>query len=139
MRFTKEIVLNQPIERVRVLTSDPGHLHHWQPDLVSITQHSETPGAAGATATLTYRKVRFEETVLTATADERTSRYEARDMVHTITNRYRVIDDRHTLMVSDNEIRVPVLLRLFQRRISKVLQEESERGLENFKAYVDNA
>ena len=50
MRFTKEIVLNQPIERVRVLTSDPAHVHEWQPDLVSITQHSDTPGAAGSTA-----------------------------------------------------------------------------------------
>lgn len=139
MRFTKEIVLDQPIERVRVLTSDPAHLHEWQQDLVSITQHSETPGAPGSTATLDYRKFKFEETVLAATADERTSRYESRGMVHTITNRYRVIDDQHTLMVCENEIRVPLLLRFFNRRILRVLQEESERGLANFKAYVDNA
>lgn len=139
MRFTKELVLDQPIERVRVLTSDPAHLHQCQQDLVSITQHGETPGAAGSTATLTYRKSKFEETVLAATADERTSRYESRGMVHTITNRYSVIDDRHTLMVCENEIQVPVLLRFFRRRILKVLQEESERGLANFKAYIDNA
>ncbi|MFS8105016.1 SRPBCC family protein [Lentzea alba] len=139
MRFTKEIVLNQPIERVRVLTSDPEHLHHWQPELVSITQHSDTPGAAGSTATLTYRKFKFEETVLAATADERTSRYESRGMVHTITNRYSAIDDQHTLMVCENEIRVPLPLRLFNRRITNVLQEESERGLDRFKAYIDNA
>ncbi|MDT7782499.1 MAG: hypothetical protein QOF58_918 [Pseudonocardiales bacterium] len=139
MKFTKEIVLNKPIEQVRVLTSDPEHLLHWQPDLVSITPHSQTPGAAGSTATLTYKKFRFEETVLAATADERISRYESRGMVHTIANRYSAIDDQHTLMVSENEIRTPVLLRLFHRRINKVLQEESERGLANFKAYVDNA
>lgn len=139
MRFTKEIVLNKPIEQVRVLTSDPEHLHHWQPELVSITQHSQTPGVAGSTATLTYRKFKFEETVLAATADERTSRYESRGMVHTITNRYSAIDDQHTLMVCENEIRTPLLLRLFHRRISRVLQEESERGLANFKAYIDNA
>lgn len=139
MRFTKEVVLNKPIDQVRILTSDPGHLHHWQPELVGITQHSQTPGAVGSTATLTYRKFKFEETVLAATADERTSRYETRGMVHTITNRYRAIDDRRTMMVSEHEIRTPFLLRLFHRRIAKVLQEESERGLASFKAYVDNA
>ncbi|MEU0880340.1 SRPBCC family protein [Lentzea sp. NPDC005914] len=139
MRFTKEIVLDKPIEQVRVLTSDPDHLLHWQPDLVGITQHSPTPGVAGATATLTYRKFRFEETVLAATADERTSRYEARGMVHTITNRYRAVDDQHTLLVCENEIRTPFLLRLFHRRINRVLQEETERNLANLKAYIDNA
>lgn len=139
MRFTKEIVLNQPIERVRVLTSDPAHVHEWQPDLVSITQHSDTPGAAGSTATLTYRKFTLEETVLTANADERTSRYETRGMIHTITNRYRAIDDRHTLLVCDSEIELTGLLKLGRKVLEKSLREQSERNLDNFKAFIDSA
>lgn len=139
MRFTKEIVLNQPIERVRVLTSDPAHLHEWQPDLVSITQHSETPGAAGSTATLAYRRFQLEETVLTATADERISRYETRGMVHTITNRYRAIDDQRTLLVCDNEIELTGLLKLGRRILERSLREQSERNLDNFRAFIDNA
>ncbi|MGW6930623.1 SRPBCC family protein [Lentzea sp. NPDC054927] len=137
MRFTKEIVLDQPIERVRVLTSDPAHLHEWQPDLVGITQHSETPGAAGATATLTYRKFKLEETVLSATADERVSRYETTGMVHTITNRYSAIDDQHTLLVCDNEFQLSGLLKLGRRVLEKSLREQVERNVENFKAFID--
>ncbi|WP_439663703.1 SRPBCC family protein [Lentzea sp. HUAS TT2] len=139
MRFTKEVVLNKPIGQVRVLTSDPAHVHHWQPDLVRITQHSETPGAAGSTATLTYRKFKLEETVLAATADVRVSRYETRGMVHTITNRYSAIDAGTTKLVCDSEIELSGLLRLGRRVLEKSLREQSERNLDNFKAYIDNA
>ncbi|MEV6238054.1 SRPBCC family protein [Lentzea sp. NPDC051838] len=139
MKFTKEIVLNKPIEQVRVLTSDPAHLHHWQPDLVGIAQHSETPGAPGSTATLTYRRFRLHETVLAATADERTSRYETRGMVHTITNRYSAIDASTTRLVSDSEIELAGLLKLGRKILEKSLREQSERNLDNFKAYIDNA
>ena len=139
MRFTKEVVLNKPIERVRVLTSDPAHLHEWQPDLVSITQHSETPGAAGSTATLTYRRFKLEETVLAATADERTSRYETRGMVHTITNRYTALADGRTKLMCANEIELSGLLKLGRKVLEKSLREQAERNIDNFKAFIDNA
>ncbi|MGW6445352.1 SRPBCC family protein [Lentzea sp. NPDC055074] len=137
MRFTKEVVLEQPIERVRVLTSDPAHLHAWQPDLVGITQHSDTPGAAGATATLRYRRFELEETVLSANADERISRYETRGMVHTITNRYSALDDRRTLLVCDNEFALSGLLKLGRRVLERSLREQVERNVGNFKAFID--
>lgn len=137
VRFTKEVVLDQPIERVRVVISDPAHVHQWQPDLVSITQHSETPGAPGSTATLTYRKFSLEETVLAATADERTSRYETRGMVHMITNRYSAIDSERTLLVCTNEIQLSGLLRLGRRLLAKSLREQAERNIDNFKAFID--
>lgn len=137
MRFTKEVVLEQPIERVRVLTSDPAHLHHWQPDLVSITQHGEMPGAAGSTATLTYRGFTLEETVLSANASERVSRYETRGMVHTIANRYTALDDRRTLLVCDNEFQLSGLLRLGRRVLEKSLREQVDRNVENFKKFID--
>lgn len=139
MRFTKEIVLNKPIEQVRVLTADPAHLHRWQPDLVSITQHGETPGTAGSTATLTYRRFTLEETVLAATADERTARYETRGLVHTITNRYTRIDDQRTKLVSDNEFQLSGLLKLGRRVLEKSLRDQAERNIDNFKAFIDNA
>ncbi|GGN16985.1 hypothetical protein GCM10011609_67290 [Lentzea pudingi] len=137
MRFTKEIVLDQPIERVRVLTSDPAHLHRWQPDLVSITQHGEMPGAEGSTATLTYRRFTLEETVLAANAHERISRYETRGMVHTIANRYSVLDGRRTLLVCENEFELSGLLRLGRRVLEKSLREQVERNVENFKKFID--
>ncbi|HEX7304599.1 SRPBCC family protein [Lentzea sp.] len=137
MRFTEEVVLDQPIDRVRELTSDPGHLHHWQPDLVSITQHSDTPGAPGSTATLRYRKFTLEETVLSATADERVTRYRTTGMVHTITNRFSVVDDRHTLLVCDNEFELSGIMRLAGRVLEKSLREQVERNVGNFKAFID--
>ncbi|MFD9704791.1 SRPBCC family protein [Lentzea sp. NPDC059081] len=137
MRFTKEVVLDKPIDRVRVLTSDPGHLHHWQPDLVSITQHGDTPGAAGSTATLEYRKFTLEETVLSATADERISRYATTGMVHTITNRYSVVDDQHTLLVCDNEFELSGLLKLGRKVVERTLREQVERNVDSFKAFID--
>ncbi|WP_394613428.1 SRPBCC family protein [Lentzea sp. JNUCC 0626] len=139
MRFTKEIVLDRPIERVRVLTSDPAHLHEWQPDLVSITQHSQTPGAAGATATLEYRHGRLEETVLAANADERAFRYESRAQVHTVSYRYAPLPDGRTLLTYTNEMRLSGVLRLFTRRITRVTRERAEQGLDRLKAFVDNA
>ena len=137
MRFTKEVVLDQPIERVRVLTSDPAHLHEWQPDLVGITHHTATPGAAGSTATLRYRKFTLEETVLSATADERVSRYRTPGMVHTITNRYTAVDDRHTLLVCDNEFELSGIMKLGRRVLEKSLREQVERNVDNFKAFID--
>ncbi|MFD5829871.1 SRPBCC family protein [Lentzea sp. NPDC060358] len=137
MRFTKQVVLDQPIERVRALTSDPDHPRHWQPDLVGITRRTGTPGAPGATATLKYRTFTFEETVLSATADERVSRNEMTGMVHTITNRFSAIDDRHTLLVCDNEFELSGLLRLAGRVLEKTLREQVERNVAHFKAFID--
>lgn len=137
MKFTKEVVLDQPIGRVRELTADPAHLHQWQPDLVSITQHGDTPGTAGSTATLKYRKFTLEETVLAATADERVSRYETTGMVHTITNRYSAIDDQRTLLVCDNEFQLSGLLKLGRRMLEKSLREQVERNVDNFKKFID--
>ncbi|GLY48846.1 SRPBCC family protein [Lentzea sp. NBRC 102530] len=137
MRFTKEIVLDRPIERVRVLTSDPAHLHAWQPDLVSITQHSQTPGAAGATATLRYRHGRLEETVLAANADERSFRYESRARTHTVSYRYSRLGDDRTLLTYSDEMRLSGVSRLFAGRITRAARERAEQGLDRFKAFID--
>jgi uncharacterized protein YndB with AHSA1/START domain len=109
MRFTKEIIISQPLGRVLELLDDPEHIKQWQPDLLSITPLGGTPGRPGAKSSLAYevngRQVNLIETIVARNLPkENTATYETNGMVHTISNRLSAVDGKTTKMVSDNHI-----------------------------------
>ncbi|RJQ82828.1 SRPBCC family protein [Pseudonocardiaceae bacterium YIM PH 21723] len=142
MRFSKEVIFNQPLRRVAELLGDPDHIRHWQADLVSITRDSGTPGSAGAKSTLSYnskgRAFELHETLVAAELPAQTvSSYEAPGMVHTITNQLAEVDEHSTKLISDNEITFTGPMRAMGPLLGATLRRQSEQRLEHLKAYVD--
>ena len=48
MKYTLEILIDQPREKVVELFDNPDNMKHWQEGFVSLTHISGTPGEIGA-------------------------------------------------------------------------------------------
>ncbi|WP_020666344.1 SRPBCC family protein [Amycolatopsis nigrescens] len=144
MKFAKEIIIDRPLAEVLTLLEDPEHVKQWQPDLVSITPLSGTPGEAGAKATLAYRSDGrdFELTETVVSRDphgQSVSTYETKGMLHTVTNHFTALDGNRTKMVSENDMQFSGAMKLMGKMLAKSLRTRAETNIENFKHFAETA
>ena len=67
MKYTLEIDIHLPREKVIELFDNPDNMKHWQPGLLSFEPLSGTPGTVGAKSQLKYlmgkREIEMVETI----------------------------------------------------------------------------
>ncbi len=85
MKYSGEVIINLPRERVIELFDNPGNMPKWQPGLQSFEPLSGEPGQPGAQSKLVYdmngRRVEMVETIVTRNLpDEFSGTYKAKDV-----------------------------------------------------------
>lgn len=67
MKYTNEVIINAPVNRVIELFDNADNMKEWQPGLVSFEHLSGTPGQVGAKSKLKYkmgnREIEMIETI----------------------------------------------------------------------------
>jgi carbon monoxide dehydrogenase subunit G len=142
MKYTSEIIINQPIERVVELFDDPNNLKHWQPGLVSFEAISGTPGQAGAKSKLTYnmngRHIEMIETITVRNLPaEFSGTYEAKGVYNVVKNFFSAVDANTTKIVAENEFRFSGFMKLLGWLMPGVFRKQSEQYLKDFKAFAE--
>ena len=142
MRFSWELEIAQPLERVLEVLEDPYHPLAWQPGLVSITPLEGSLGAEGSVASYQYdldgQYFELRETiVVNQTPAEHTARYEGRGMVHTVTNRFEPADVGTTRLVSRHQGYFTGVVRLLSPLLRRPMRERWRVELARFRTYVE--
>jgi len=141
MRYTLEIVIDAPRDRVVELFTDPAHFSEWQPGLECYELVSGTQSQTGAKAELTTRAGNritgmTETTESNSLPDEFVVTYETHGVWNRIVNQFVLVDDNTTRWVADNEFRfegVRKALGLLEGSFKK----ETLESMELFKAFVE--
>lgn len=143
MRYSEEIEIELPRERVIELFDDPESLHRWQEGLTHFELESGSPGQPGARTRLVYdtRGRRFEliETITVRDLPERfEGTYETPGMWNEVRNRFEELGPDRTRWTCDSEFRGQTLMMKALCLLAPGLfRKETRRMLEAFREFAE--
>ena len=144
MKYTSEITLDLPRERVIELFDSTENLYQWQPGLQSFEPLEGEPGQAGARSRLVYdengRQVEMIETIVRREfPDDFTATYEAKGVKNRVANCFVEEAPGHTRWVMDNEFKFSGLMALMGLFMRGAIQKQTLRDMNRFKAFAESA
>lgn len=143
MKYTVEIEIDLPVDRVVELFDNPDNLKHWQPGLQSVEPLSGTPGQPGAKSRLKFqmrkRDIEMVETITVRNLPEEFSgTYEAKGVFNHVKNRFIPISENKTRYVSEQEFQFKGFMKLFGMLMPGAFRKQSQQYLQNFKQFAES-
>lgn len=110
MKYTVDIIINQPVDKVIELFNNPDNMTKWMEGLQSFEHLSGTPGEAGAKSKLVFqmgsRTIEMIETIKTRNLpDNFTGTYDSGGAINISKNKFVAIDADKTKWISDQEFK----------------------------------
>ena len=144
MKYTTEVTINLPRQRVIELFDDPDNMAKWQPGLLSFEPISGEPGQPGAKSRLRYdmngRKMEMIETITSRNLpDEFAGIYDAKGVHNIIVNRFYEDGPDRTRWVTENEFQFSGIMMLFGLFMPGSFRKQSLETMNDFKAFAENA
>lgn len=143
MKYTNEVEINAPVDKVVALFDDPGNLAKWQPGLVSFEPLSGTPGQPGAKSRLRYkmgkRDIEMIETITVRNLPQEFSgTYEAKGVYNIVKNRF-IAEGSRTKYIAENEFRFSGLMKLIGFLMPGAFKKQSQKYLVLFKDFAEKS
>ncbi|MEQ9402782.1 MAG: SRPBCC family protein [Cyclobacteriaceae bacterium] len=142
MRYSNEIVIDQPREKVIELFDNPDNMKFWQKGLIGFEHIEGEAGKAGAKSTIKYqmgkRKVEMTETIIANhLPDEMESTYETKGIYNLQKNRFKE-EDGKTRWISEAEFQCSGFMKIMALIWGKkAFQKQSCAYMEDFKAFAE--
>ncbi|GAB4332861.1 MAG: hypothetical protein Kow0037_10780 [Calditrichia bacterium] len=117
MKYTVEVIIDKPVQKVVELFDNPENLYKWMQGLVSFEPISGTPGQPGAKSRLKFQMGKREiEMIETITArqlpEEFSGTYEAKGVFNFVKNRFVPVSENQTKYISQQEFRFRGLMKI---------------------------
>lgn len=142
MKYSCEIEINQPREKVIELFDNPNNMGKWMEGLQSFEHISGTPGQPGAKSRLRFkigkRDMEMIETVLVRNLpDEFSGSYEARGTLNLVTNRFVKISDQKTKYINEQDFQFKGIMKIIAWLMSGAFKKQSMKYLVAFKKFAE--
>lgn len=142
MKYTNEIEINLPRQRVIELFDNAENMKYWQPGLQSYEFISGTPGQEGAKMRLKFlmnnREVEMIETITKRDLPEEFDGiYEAKGVYNIQKNKFVEIGSDKTKWISESEFRFSGFMKLIGFLFSGSFKKQSQKYLELFKQFAE--
>ncbi len=144
MKYTNEVVINQPIDKVVALFSDPENLKEWQPGFESIELVSGQEGAPGAVSRLKYnmgkRHMELLETIKVNDLPENfTATFETKGVYYHQVTKFQSIGEQQTRYIADNEFKFKGIAKLYGILMPGAFKKQTQKYLDSFKAFAERS
>jgi len=142
MRYTSELRVNLPRQRMIDLFDDPENMRKWQPGLVSFEHQSGEPGQPGAKSKLLYdmngRKVELIETIVSRNLpDEFSGTYETQGVHNLNENRFYEDGPERTRWVLDTEFHFSGFMKIMAFFMGGAFRKQTMEHMTNFKKFAE--
>ena len=143
MKYTCQLILKLPRERIAEIFDDPGNIFEWQEGLEACELIEGEPGRPGGKSRLLYNiDGRVLEMIETVTVwnppDEMTAVYEAGKVWNEVKNLFYVNDENSTLWICANEFRVRGFYKIIFSLFPGTCRKQTEKYMNDFKAYAES-
>ncbi len=143
MRYTSEIQISRPREKVVELFTDPANIEKWQPGFISMEMIEGEPGKEGSKCRMKYRmgkrEVEMIETITKSNLpDEFSGTYEAKGVWNEVQNYFSIVDEHTTLYRSVNTFRFKGIMKLVALLMPRAFRNQSQKYLELFKNFAES-
>jgi len=144
MKYTTELMIDLPRDRVAELFDDPDNLAKWQVGLQSMETIEGEPGDDGAKSRLVYdengRSVEMVETIIRrAMPEEFSAIYEAKNVRNVNVNRFYETEDGRTRWVQENEFKLRGLMVLMGIFMPGAFSKQTLKDMNRFKEFAEGA
>jgi len=142
MKYTTEITINQPIDKVVELFDNPNNLSEWQPELVSYEHIHGEPGQPGAEAKLKYkmgnRELEMIETVTRRDLPEEfAATYQADNVTNIQINHFETVGENDTKWISENEFQFKGFMKIMSWFMGGAFKKQTNKYMTQFKAFAE--
>ncbi len=144
MKYTCEIDINLPIDRVMELWINENNFKEWQDGFIKIDRISGEEGVVGAKSKIYFaqgkRKMELLETIISNNLpEEKSALYEHKHMTNTQTTRFQSIGDNQTRYISEVEyLKFNGLMpNLMARLFSGMFKKQSQKWMNQFKEFAE--
>ena len=142
MKYSNEIEINLPLNKVIELFENPDNMKHWQPGLQSFEHISGTPGQVGAKSRLKYkmgkREIEMIETITKQNLpDEFAATYEAKGVYNLLFNKFIPVSENKTKWVSETEFKFSGFMKLIGFLMPGTFKKQSQKYLDDFKTFAE--
>ena len=142
MKYTTEIDINKPIEKVIELFDNPDNMGQWMEGLLSFEPLSGTPGQPGAKSRLKFkmgkREIEMTETILTRNLpDEFTGTYEAKGVFNIVKNKFVQLTDKKTRYITEQEFQFKGFMKIIAFLMQGAFKKQSMKYLTDFKKFAE--
>lgn len=142
MKYTQEIEIQLPRERVIELFDNPDNLPKWQEGFVSMTPRSGIPGQPGAVSDMVYqmgkRRIEMTETVTRRELpDHFDGIYEAKGVKNYIYNQFVDVEGTKTRWIATNEFEFGGMMKLFGFLMPGAFRKQSMKYMVMFKDFAE--
>lgn len=144
MKYTNEIIIDAPIEKVVKLFEDPKNIKEWQPGFISMEVISGSPGKEGSKTKMRYkmgkRDVEMIETItVNNLPKEFSGTYEAKGVFNLVNNYFEELPDGKTKYWSISEFQFKGFMKLIGFLFPGAFKKESQKYLVQFKEFVERS
>jgi len=145
MKYTTEITINQPIDKVIKLFDNADNLKKWMKGLQSFEHLSGDPGKPGAKSKMVFlrgkRTMDMVETITTNNLPEEFSAtYDVQGTVNIQQNHFKAVTDNSTQWVSHSEFKFSGLGMKFMAFVMPgAFKKQSQSFMVKFKEFAEKA
>ena len=144
MKYTNEIEINKPIDKVIALFDNPDNLKKWMEGLQSVESLSGIPGHVGAKSLLEFklgkREIKMIETVTAKNLPhEFTGTYEAKGVFNIVKNKFIDMPGQRTKYISEQELKFKGFMKLFGLLMPNAFKKQSMKHMNDFKNFAEKA
>ncbi len=142
MKYSNEIEINLPLNKVIELFENPDNMKHWQPGLQSFEHISGTRGQVGARSRLIYkmgkREIEMVETIIKQNLPEVfAATYDAKGVHNLQSNKFIPVSEDKTKWVTDTEFKFSGFMKLIGFLMPGTFKRQSQKYLDDFKTFAE--
>lgn len=144
MKYSNQVIINKPIEKVIELFDSVDNLYKWMPGLLSYEHISGEAGQVGAKAKLKFkmgkREIEMIETITTRNLPQEFSGvYEANGVVNPQQNFFTAIDENTTRYETISEFKFTNFgMKLIGLLMPGAFKKQSQVYLDKFKEFAES-
>jgi len=144
MKYTAEITINLPLEKVIEKMDNPQNLKHWQKGLIRYEVTEGTPGQEGAKMKLEYkmgkRDMTLIETILKRNfPEEFHATYDTKGVHNIQKNYFKAINKTNTKWISESEFQFSGFgMKLMGWLMPGAFKKQSKKYMQDFKNFAEN-
>ena len=143
MKYSNEVIIDLPVEKVLALFNDEENLFKWQPELMSFEHVSGQKGEVGSVSNLRYkmgkREVEMIETITKKNLPESFDfTYEAKGVWNEMKNSFHELSPTQTKWISHSEFRFKGFMKIIGFLMPGSFKKQSQLALDRFKAFAES-
>ncbi|MBI9060087.1 MAG: SRPBCC family protein [Labilibaculum sp.] len=143
MKYTNEIEINQPINKVVELFDNEDNLFKWMNGLQSIEHLEGKPGEKGSTTKMLFkegkREIEMIETILeNKLPEEFTATYEAKGVYNLAKISFVSLTDSKTKYLTEQEFQLKGFIKLIGWLMPGTFKKQTNKYLKMFKEFAQN-